>query len=222
MKKLFTLPWAIGILLLAACSSNNDEPEAEQPSVENPSSVETDPPNTSYSPAFSGQTRVNATRTTTAYSSRVVTTALTAPWGITSLPDGRLLITQKGGTMRIVTTSGQVGSPITGIHTVNSGGQGGLLGLCIDPDFDTNRMVYWVFSEPGSNGNLTAVAKGRLSDDEATIENATVIYRATPGYSGTAHYGGRILFDATGNLLVSTGERSDLSTRPLAQSLNAS
>ena len=82
-------------------------------------------------------------------------------------------------------------------------------------------MVYWVFSEKVQGGNLTAVAKGKLSADEKRIEDATVIYRATPAYDGTLHYGGRILIDKDGNLIVSTGERSDLQTRPLAQDLNA-
>jgi glucose/arabinose dehydrogenase len=82
-------------------------------------------------------------------------------------------------------------------------------------------MVYWVFSEPLPEGNLTAVAKGKLSADEKKIEGATVIYRATPAYKGTLHYGGRILIDPAGNLLISTGERSDLVTRPQAQSINS-
>ncbi|MDF2550939.1 MAG: glucose sorbosone dehydrogenase [Chryseobacterium sp.] len=184
--------------------------------------VETNPANTNYAPAFAGQTRINAVKTTTPYQKTVLTSSLTSPWGITSLPDGRLLITQKTGTMRIVTNTGTVGNPITGLPAVNSTGQGGLLGLCLDPQFSSNRMVYWVFSENVAGGTLTAVAKGRLSDSETTIENPTVIYRANPSAStGNLHYGGRILFDSTGNLFVSTGERSDLSTRPLAQSVTA-
>ncbi len=209
--------WAI---LTVSCSRSNDGDG--QPSSINPNSVETNAPNTNYKPAFEGQTRVNAVRTTTSLNTRVVTSGLTSPWGIAALPDGRFLITQKAGSMRIVNASGQVSGNIGGIPAVNAGGQGGLLGLCIDPAFATNRMVYWVFSENRADGNLTAVAKGRLADNESTIENATVIYRATPAYNGTLHYGGRILFDRTGNLVVSTGERSDLATRPLAQSLSAS
>ena len=80
-------------------------------------------------------------------------------------------------------------------------------------------MVYWGFSENVPGGTITSVAKGRLSDNETTIENTTVIYRANPAANSNAHYGGRILFDATGNLLVSTGERANTSTRPLAQSV---
>src|SRR5690606_31004458 len=121
----------------------------------------------------------------------------------------RLLITEKEGDMRIVDPSnGQMGDAITGIPEVDSRGQGGLLGLTLAPDFSTNRMVYWAFSERVAEGNHTAVAKGRLSDDEKTIENAQVIYRATPTYDGTLHYGGRVVFDKNGDLFVSLGERS--------------
>jgi glucose/arabinose dehydrogenase len=82
-------------------------------------------------------------------------------------------------------------------------------------------MIYWTFSEDVSGGNLTSVAKGKLSTDEKKIENAAVIYRATPAYDGSLHYGSRILFDKTGALIFSTGERSDLETRPQSQSLKS-
>jgi glucose/arabinose dehydrogenase len=110
---------------------------------------------------------------------------------------------------------------ITGLPIVDTDGQGGLLGITLDPAFAQNRMVYWAFSEPVSGGNHTSVAKGRLSDDERKIENALVIYRATPAHKGNLHYGGRVLFDKNGYLFVSTGERSDRSTRPQAQQLNS-
>lgn len=204
-------------MLLANCTDDLDN----NPGQTFPP-VETNPANTNYAPAFPGQTRINAVKTTTPYQKTLLTSALTSPWGITGLPDGRLLITQKTGTMRIVTNTGTVGNPITGLPAVNSTGQGGLLGLCLDPQFTSNRMVYWVFSENVTGGTLTSVAKGRLSDSETVIENPSVIYRANPSAStGNLHYGGRILFDSTGNLFVSTGERSDLSTRPLAQSVTA-
>jgi len=183
--------------------------------------VETKPANTSYKPAFPGQTRIGAVSTTTPYEGKVIAEGLSKPWGITSLPDGRLLITEKTGTMRIATNTGTLSEAITGLPAVNSAGQGGLLGLTLDPAFEINRMVYWSFSESVEGGNLTSVAKGRLSDDEKRIENATVIYRATPAYNGTLHYGSRILFDKEGALVVSTGERSDKVTRPQAQALNS-
>ena len=184
--------------------------------------VETRAPNTNYKPAFAGQTRVAGVQTKTPYTTKVLTDGLKGPWGITTLPDGRFLITQKSGVMKIASTDGTLSGDITGLPEVNSKGQGGLLGVTIDPDFSKNRMVYWTFSENTPQGNLTAVAKGRLSNDEKTIENAKVIYQATPAYKGTLHYGSRILFDKKGNLIFSTGERSDLETRPQAQDLNSS
>lgn len=185
------------------------------------SSVESKSPNTDYKPAFAGQTRVAAVKTKATYTGRVLSSGLKSPWGITTLPDGRFLITEKRGAMRIATTAGEIGEAIAGIPEVNFRGQGGLLGVTIDPAFAQNRMVYWVFSENTTGGNLTSVAKGKLSADEKKMENVTVIYRAEPAYSGTLHYGGRILFDKSGNLFVSTGERSDLQTRPQAQQLNS-
>lgn len=207
------------LLTLFSCSDNKDS-NSNPGTVTNP--VESNTPNTTYKPAFPGQTRINGIKTTISYESTVLTTTLTNPWGVKSLPDGRLLITEKGGTLRIVTTSGTMSSPISGIPAVNASGQGGLLGLCLDPEFSSNRIIYWVFSEAVTGGNITAVAKGRLSNDEKTVEGATVIYRTTPANPSNLHYGGRILFDKTGNLVVSTGERSVLETRPLAQSVSAS
>ena len=141
---------------------------------------------------------------------------------MTSLPDGRLLITEKAGNLRIVKSTGEISEKITGLPKVDENGQGGLLGITLDPDFVQNRMVYWAFAEPVSGGNHTAVAKGRLSNDESKIENAVVIYRATPSHKGNLHFGGRVLFDKNGYLFISTGERSDKSTRPQAQALNSS
>ena len=184
--------------------------------------VETNKGNTDYKPAFEGQTRIAGVKTTTAFAGKVVAEGLKSPWGIASLPDGRLLITEKEGTMRIVDpASGKVSDAITGIPKVDAQGQGGLLGITLDPDFESNRMVYWVFAEPVSGGNHTAVGKGKLSADEKSIEGASVIYQALPTYNGKLHYGGRIIFDKDGNLFVSTGERSDLETRPQSQQLNS-
>ncbi|RZK17049.1 MAG: PQQ-dependent sugar dehydrogenase [Pedobacter sp.] len=211
---------AFGIIMTASCS----KPGLDDETIIDPTigpGVESNPPNTNYTAAFKGQTRIQAVRTTTAFQGTAISTGLTAPWGITALPDGRLLITQKAGTMRIATTSGALSNAITGLPAVNPSGQGGLLGLCIDPQFSSNRMIYWVFSENVSGGTQTSVAKGRLAQNEQVLENVTVIYRAGPAYNGTLHYGGRILFDRTGNLIVSTGERSDLPTRPLAQSVTS-
>jgi glucose/arabinose dehydrogenase len=206
-------------ILFNACSSSASHRQSAQTGPLPP--VETKAPNTTYKPAFAGQTRIAGVKTNTPYKETVLTEGLVRPWGITSLPDGRFLITEKKGVMRIASEDGALSGEITGLPAVNDKGQGGLLGLTIDPDFSNNRMVYWAFSENTPNGTLTAVAKGKLSDDEKTIENAQVIYQATPAYNGTLHYGGRIIFDKTGNIIVSTGERSDLVTRPQAQDLQS-
>jgi aldose sugar dehydrogenase len=174
-----------------------------------------------YNPAFAGQTRAAGIKTSTPYEAKVLTEGLKSPWGVTSLPDGRLIVTEKAGNLRIVTQDGKLSEPITGLPEVHHKGQGGLLGIALDPKFKSNRMIYWAFSEPTEEGNLTAVAKGKLSADDSKIEGATVIYRATPYYKGNLHYGGRLIFDKQDNLILSTGERSDLVTRPQAQSLES-
>lgn len=216
--KLLTSIAALSLsVLVTAC---NKKQEVEQTPEGTP--VETMKANATYKPAFDGQTRVKGVKTKTPIAVVVLNKELKKPWGIAPLPDGRLIITQKRGTLRIADASGNMSGEITGLPEVDSNGQGGLLGITIDPDFSNNRMVYWTFSERSKPGNLTAVAKGRLANDEKTIENALVIYRATPHYEGDKHFGSRILFDKTGNLIVSTGERSDLETRPQAQSLTSS
>ena len=218
---------AIVLTFSVACASGGNEEINTAPAgtgeVQSDTSapVETKSANTDYKPAFAGQTRIGSVRTKTAYEGKLLSSDLKNPWGITSLPDGRFLITEKRGQVRLVSASGQVGDSISGVPAVNSRGQGGLLGITIDPAFAENRMVYWVFSEPLPEGNLTAVAKGKLSADDKKFENVSVIYRATPAYKGTLHYGGRILFDKAGNIIVSTGERSDLETRPQSQDLKS-
>lgn len=184
--------------------------------------VETQAPNSpQYKPAFAGQTRVAGVKTATPLDIQIISDKLVRPWAVIALPDGRLLITEKSGTFRIATSTGSITEPITGAPAVDDKGQGGLLDVALDPDFKTNRLIYWSFSEPVNGGNHTAVGKGRLANDEKTIENATVIYRALPTYNGDKHYGSRLAFDKNGYLFVSTGERSDLATRPQAQHLNA-
>lgn len=177
--------------------------------------------NSDLKPAFEGQTRISGAKTTTAYSFHIITKDLANPWSVKSLPDGRLLVTEKEGNLRIILENGAVSGKITGLPKVNSQGQGGLLDVCLDPDFASNRMLFFTYSEATSKGNLTAVGKGKLSTDEKRIEDVQTIYRAFPAYNGTLHYGSRLVFDTKGNLFVSTGERSDMETRPQAQWLNS-
>lgn len=220
MNTIHLILFTVSFAMITSCGTKISQPApAGDHPVDTLPPVETEAANTSYPPAFAGQTRIAGVRTMTPYKFEVLDKTLNKPWGIVALPDGRFLITEKKGVMRIASANGTVGESITGLPVVNSAGQGGLLGLCIDPAFEQNRMIYWVFSEELPDGNLTSVAKGKLAADEKTIENATVIYRATPAYKGNLHYGGRILFSKEGHLYISTGERSDLETRPLAQNL---
>jgi glucose/arabinose dehydrogenase len=222
MTKSILLIIAGATLAFASCQKKTSETADAAQSDSTAAPVETQKANSDYKPAFEGQTRIASVKSTTAYEGKVLNSELKNPWGITSLPDGRLIITEKAGTMRIATTAGVVSAPITGIPAVNAEGQGGLLGIRVDPEFDKNRMVYWVFAEARPGGNLTSVAKGKLSADEKKIEGATVIYRATPAFPSNLHYGGRILFDKNNDLVISTGERSDTVSRPQAQHLNSS
>nr|WP_314494806.1 PQQ-dependent sugar dehydrogenase [uncultured Chryseobacterium sp.] len=173
--------------------------------------------NTSYKPAFEGQTRIAPVKTATPYNVEVLNKDLGKPWGIINLPDGRFLITEKSGFINVVSTDGKQVSKIEGFPKVDDKGQGGMLDVALDPDFKTNNMIYFVFSEPFGEGNLTSVAKGKLSADLKNISEVKVIFRATPSYDGDKHYGSRLQFDKDGNLFVSTGERSDKETRVYAQ-----
>ncbi|HAI79931.1 MAG TPA: glucose dehydrogenase, partial [Chryseobacterium sp.] len=210
----------LGIIFLVSCTGNSKTTVAAQETTVNgilPNPETADKNSPEYQPAFAGQTRVPGVKTTIPYQVEVINSDLQKPWGIINLPDGRFLITSKTGYLNIVSADGKTISKVEGLPKVDDKGQGGLLDVALDPDFATNRMIFWTFSEPVSGGNHTAVAKGKLSADEKTIENPTVIFRATPTYDGDKHYGSRLAFDKEGYLFVSTGERSDRETRPYAQ-----
>jgi len=185
-------------------------------------SVEKGKPSADYKPAFEGQTRIKAVKTATPLAVSVINKKLENPWGISVMPDGRFFITQKSGSMVILSANGALSKTITALPKVDDSGQGGLLDVTLAPDFAKSRMVYWAYSEPQSKGVLLAIAKGKLSANETTLENQTIIYRATPAHTGKLQYGSRIVFDKNGNLFVSTGERSDKEIRVQAQYLNSS
>ncbi|MEO8059685.1 MAG: PQQ-dependent sugar dehydrogenase [Burkholderiales bacterium] len=134
------------------------------------------------------------------------TSGLKNPWGLAFLPDGRMLVTQKAGELVIVSADGKgVGAPVGGVPAVNSAGQGGLLDVALDPDFATDPWVYISYSEPGSGGSGTAVARGRLSGN--TLQDVGVIFRQLPKVSGNGHYGSRLVFGRDKTLFITLGER---------------
>ncbi|RNA61139.1 PQQ-dependent sugar dehydrogenase [Chryseobacterium nematophagum] len=200
-------------LIISSCDKNN----AQAQKLKSDESVETEKPNSDYKPAFKGQTRIKAVKTSTPYKVEVLNNNLGKPWGIVNLPNGQFLITDKRGYMNVVSSDGKQISKIEGFPKVDAKGQGGMLDVALDPDFKVNNIIYFSFSEPFGKGNLTSVAKGKLSSDFKNISELKVIFRAEPSYDGDKHYGSRLVFDKEGNLFVSTGERSDKETRVLAQ-----
>jgi glucose/arabinose dehydrogenase len=185
--------------------------------------VETRQPNTAYKPAFAGQTRAAGVKTKTPYKVEKIAEKVGRPWAIVLLPDGRFIITDKSGFMAIHSADGKQLKKITGFPAVDDRGQGGMLDVAPDPDFAKNKTIYWSFSEPQGDGevNLMAVARGNLSADETSVQDVTIIFRATPALRSNAHFGSRLLFDKSGHLFVSTGERSMPEGRRQSQLLEA-
>ncbi len=136
----------------------------------------------------------------------VLGAALNGPWGLVFLPDGRMLVTQRTGSMVIVRADGSaVDAMVSGVPAVNSAGQGGLLDVALDPDFATSPWVYFTFSEDGFGGSGTALARGQLVGD--ALQNVAVIWRQTPKVVSDIHYGSRIAFRPDKTLYVTVGER---------------
>jgi len=183
--------------------------------------LETRAPNaTGQTPAFPGQTRICGVKSDVAFDVVVVTNTLDRPWSVEPLPDGRFLVTERPGALRIVSASGQVGAPIAGVPAVATGGQGGLLDVALGPTFAQDRTIFWTFSEPRDGGNGTAIARGVLSADGTRLDDVRVIFHVVPTYNGRQHYGSRIAFGPDGMLYASFGERSDTPMRPNAQRLD--
>jgi glucose/arabinose dehydrogenase len=141
---------------------------------------------------------------------KIVTVAagLQTPWAMAFLPDGRLLVTERPGRMRIVGRDGRVGPPLRGLPPVWARGEGGLMDVVLDPGFAQNRRVYWSYSEPdvaGGEGAGTAVARGRLEEDR--VADVQVVYRQPQKTGDVRHFGSRLLFAPDGRLFVGLGDR---------------
>jgi glucose/arabinose dehydrogenase len=137
-------------------------------------------------------------------------TSFDEPWAMTFLPDGRLLVTEKEGRLKVVTQSGEQSSPIAGVPEVDYGGQGGLGDVVLHPDYEANGIIYLSYAEAGDGDERgAAVMRARLalSDDGGELSGQEVIWRQVPKVSGRGHYGHRIAFDDDGYLFVSSGER---------------
>jgi len=215
--RLIALAASTSLLVLAsACGANGEAPaQAGAP-------LETRPANNpDQQSAFAGQTRAPGVTTEQATAHAVVASGLVHPWGLALLPDGRWLVTERPGRLRVVTAEGQVGAPVQGLPAVDARGQGGLLDVILGPGFGQDRLIYWSYSEPREGGNATSVARGRLSDDLSRIENVQVIFQAQPTYDGDKHFGSSLAFAPDGKLFITLGERSDAPMRPQAQDLGS-
>jgi glucose/arabinose dehydrogenase len=140
-----------------------------------------------------------------------VASGLAAPWALAFLPDGRMLVTEKGGTLQLLAAGGATRTAVSGLPAVAAAGQGGLMDVALDPAFAANRRVYLTFSEPGTGGESgqagTAVFRAELDAAAAALSNGAVIFRQSPKTGGTGHFGSRLVFGRDGALFVTLGER---------------
>ena len=155
---------------------------------------------------------------------QTVASGLQNPWAVAFLSEGRFLVTERPGRLRVVDSDGRLQPPVQGLPEVAAGGQGGLLDVITDSDFARNRTLYFCFSEPGKGTtNSTALARARLSDDLKQLQDMKVIFSQQPKVSSTAHFGCRIVERQVngkpdGTLLLTLGER--FSRRDDAQTLD--
>ena len=173
-------------------------------------------------PAFPGQYHATEVKSNVAFETTTVASGLQNPWGLVFLPGGKMLVTERPGRLRVVSADGTLSAPVTGLPAVDPRGQGGLLGLALDPAFATNRLIYWSYTELLPDGaNNAATARGRFVDDAAPhVDNVQVIFHQAPSLKSTLHYGGRLVFARDGTLFITVGERSITEGRMQAQRLD--
>ena len=174
-------------------------------------------------PAFPGQT--DAPERKLGVNFEVVTVAdnINTGWAVAFLPNGKMLVTERGGNLLVVGPDGSKSAPVTGLPPVDARGQGGLLDVALDPDFATNSVIYWSFSEPQPEGaNNTAVARGRFVDGAAPrVEDVRVIYHQVPAFASRAHFGSRLVFGRDKTLFVTQGDRSATEGRMQSQDMSS-
>lgn len=138
-----------------------------------------------------------------------VAKGLDHPWALEFLPDGRMLVTERPGRMRIVGQDGRVSDPVEGVPEVFDEGQGGLLDIALAPDFQSSGTIFFAYAEPRNDGNGTAIARAQLVEGNGAprLENVQVIFRQQPSFRRNVHFGSRIVIAPDGTLFVTLGER---------------
>ena len=140
----------------------------------------------------------------------VVADRLNHPWGMTFLPDGAIMVSERNtGTIRIVEKNGTLLPPLAGLPKTYTSGQGGMLDVAIDPEFAINKLIYFSYAESGLGGAGTAVARGRLNRHRNSLSDVNVIFRQFPKTDGEVHFGSRIVFSPKGLLYITIGERGE-------------
>lgn len=149
------------------------------------------------------------------FTTHIVVSGLEHPWGMAFLPDGRILVTERPGRLRLIENDRLNPKPITGLPDITAVGQGGLLDIILHPDYEKNGWLYFSYSASGAGGIGTEVARARL--DGMKLKDVQVLFRMQPKSSGGRHFGSRLVIDGDNYLYVSVGDRGD---RPRAQRLD--
>ena len=176
-----------------------------------------------WTPAFPQQTRATYAPSNVGLNVETLAENLAFPWGLALLPDGRFLVTEKAGTMRIVSPGGALSEPVAGLPAVTVQEISGLDDVVLDPAFAANHRIYWSYVENRTAGNVLTVARGRLVDGpNPRVEDVKVIYRQEPDLkSEHGNFGARLLFDPAGNLFVTLGDLASDPLRPYIQQLDS-
>lgn len=154
---------------------------------------------------------------------RIVTVAsgLSFPWGLAFLPSGDMLVTERSGSLRLITATGKISAPLRGVPKALVQGQGGLLDIALDPDFANNRLVYLSLAEAGEHHtNGLVVARGTLDNERNALNNVQIIFRQSPKVDSNGHFGGRLVFSRDQHLFVTLGDRQHDRERGKAQALH--
>ncbi|HET9047577.1 MAG TPA: PQQ-dependent sugar dehydrogenase [Chiayiivirga sp.] len=188
------------VLMLAACSGGNSSSISAVDGSSSVAQIHRIAPHAAPPPAQASQLEITE-----------VASGLQVPWSLAFLPDGQMLVTERPGRLRYVSSEGVLSEPIAGVPEVYSEGQGGLLDVALSPDFANDHWVYLSYAEAGSDDRAgTALGRGRLVGDH--IEDWQVIFRQEPKLSSGQHFGSRIVFDRIGHLFLALGENNQRST----------
>lgn len=217
-----------GALLLAACQPTAEDSATAQPdSRQRPAAAAAQPLETRAAntpdqrPAFAGQTRAPLARSNVDFEIETVASGLEKPWAFDFLGDGRFVVTEKAGRLRVVTADGKLLPPVAGVPAVDAAGQGGLHDVTVRRE-GAGTTLCFTYAEPragGKNGAAAACAEA-VGDDTITLNGLRVLFRQKPDWQSRGHYGSRLLFGPDGKMWITLGERQNPEPRQLAQSLD--